>query len=187
MTPHLPNLLSGFRIPAALLLLAIYRPDDSARAWISVGLVLLSMFTDFLDGVLARRYGLASPVGYLLDGLGDRAIHIAAYLLLFDAEVASAYLVWALIFREVSQYGVRAIEPSWHNSQSRSDRNVTRAYTIAVHVALLGELLRTAIEPGSPSSNYLATVNVALWIVAIASYSKIIPRLIRASRQTRDG
>jgi CDP-diacylglycerol--glycerol-3-phosphate 3-phosphatidyltransferase len=177
---HLPNLLSASRIPAALLLLALYRPDDALRTSLSTGLVLFIIATDLLDGSLARRYGLTSEFGYMLDGLGDRAVHVAAYLILLNAEVVPAYLVWALIFRELSQYGVRMVEPAWHVTQARADRIVTRAYTVAVQGVLLCEVGRGAIASGTPSSIYILAINIILWAVGIASYSRIAPRLLRA-------
>jgi CDP-diacylglycerol---glycerol-3-phosphate 3-phosphatidyltransferase len=184
---HLPNLLSASRIPAALLLLALYRPDDALRTYLSLGLVLLIMATDLLDGRLARRYGLTSEFGYMLDGLGDRAVHVAAYLILLNAEVVSAYLVWALIFRELSQYGARMVEPAWHASQARADRIVTQAYTVAVQALLLCEVARNGIAPGTLNSIYVLAVNIILCGVGIASYSRILPRLLRAWKAAASG
>jgi CDP-diacylglycerol--glycerol-3-phosphate 3-phosphatidyltransferase len=180
-------LLSASRIPGALLLLAVYSPDDTTRAWLSVGLVLIITITDWLDGWLARRHGITSKFGYLLDGLGDRAVHVVAYLLLFSAGVISIYLVWILIFRELSQYGVRTVEPGWHTSQSSGDRVVTRMYTVAVHGTLLAELLRCALAPGAPPFIYTLGVTVILCLAALASYFRILPRLVRTWRETTRG
>jgi phosphatidylglycerophosphate synthase len=179
---HLPNLLSISRIPAALILLATYRFDSPSRALLLIGLVVMILVTDLIDGRIARRFGTASKVGYLLDGLGDRAVHVAAYLLLVMAEVLPVVLAWALMFREICQYGVRIVELDWHGSQSAADRAITRVYMIAVHAALLGELIRTAAAPGHPPGPYVVAVSTALSLVAISSYARIVPRLVRALR-----
>ncbi len=76
------------------------------------------MGSDFFDGRIARKYHVASKFGYILDGLGDRACHVSAYLLLFIAGVLNVLVVWILIFREVSQYAVRLVETDWHSTQS---------------------------------------------------------------------
>jgi phosphatidylglycerophosphate synthase len=184
---HLPNILSASRIPGALLLLALYRPDDVTRAELSIGLLLLIMATDVLDGRIARRSGNTSEFGYMLDGLGDRAVHVAAYLLLATAQIIPLPLAWALIFREVCQYGVRLVEPAWHATQSRTDRRVTRLYAVTVHVALMTEFGRAIIMPGPPGRLYTVAFCLVLSVAVIASYSRIFPRLVRAWREAAGG
>jgi phosphatidylglycerophosphate synthase len=62
---NLPNALTLLRLPLALLFLkqsAIFR----------IFIIILAMISDGLDGFLARRYRLTSPIGTLLDPLMDR-------------------------------------------------------------------------------------------------------------------
>ena len=165
----------------ALLLLVIYRPDSDFRSALAVGLVLFLLATDVLDGWLARRLGVTSEFGYLLDGLGDRAVHVSAYLLLVMSGTLSIFVAWVLIFREICQYAVRLIEAHWHESQSRADRTTTRLFTLAVHTALLAELGRTAVQAAVPPF-YPIVVNAVLLTVAAAAYFRLLPRIARAWR-----
>ena len=181
MFRHLANTLSLVRIPASLGVLAAYDPHFPIRLWTAVGLVIVIMGSDFFDGKLARKYRLVSKLGYVLDGLGDRACHITAYLLLFETGVLDLLVVWILIFREISQYAVRLIDTDWHSTQSPIDRVVTKIYTTIVQALLLLELVRAlfAGEATFPQS-YVTTANIVLFSAVVASYARIIPQLTNA-------
>lgn len=181
MFRHAANALSLIRIPASLGVLAMYEPHSPLRLWTGVGLVIIIMGSDFFDGRIARRYHVASKFGYVLDGLGDRACHISAYLLLFMAGVLSILVVWILIFREISQYAVRLIETEWHSTQSRVDRAVAQIYTTIVQGMLLVEFLRALLLPRAELPQvYVAAANVLLFGAVVASYARIGPHLLRA-------
>ena len=182
---HAANALSLIRIPASLGVLAVYDPHSPIRLWAAVGLALVIMGSDFFDGRIARKYNLVSKLGYVLDGLGDRACHISAYLLLFTTGILNVLVVWILIFREISQYAVRLVNLEWHSAQSKSDRLVAQVYTTVVQLLLLLELLRALFFPVTAfSSLYITVANTSLFLVVAASFSRILPQLVRAWRQT---
>jgi phosphatidylglycerophosphate synthase len=172
--------LSVSRIPAALALLAVYRPDNATRASLALGLFCLVAASDLLDGHIARRRHVASEFGYLLDGLGDRAVHVTAYMVLVSTGILPPFLAWVLIFREIAQYAVRLAESDWHRSISPADRWTTKFYAFAVYGALCAELLRPLLGIHRPPDYYSAIVQLTLGAAALASYSRILPRLWRA-------
>jgi phosphatidylglycerophosphate synthase len=176
---NIPNALSVSRIPAALFLLALYVPGNIYRASASIAVLLIIVATDILDGFLARKLRVASKCGYLLDGLGDRAVHVAAYLILLLNGVVSALLVWLLVFREISQHAIRCVEDDWHLTQSQIDRLSTRLFTIAVHVALFAEICRTLLAANVPDPRYTITVDIILFSVVCFSFTRIVPRFLR--------
>jgi len=179
---HLPNILSAARIPASLALLVTFDPSSPPRLWISLAIVIAIMGTDFLDGHIARRYSITSKFGYVLDGLGDRAVHVAIYLILLKAGTLIELLVWGLIFREILQYAIRLVDDNWHSGQSKTDRAITQAYSVTVHVALLAELGRTLTDRHDAPLPYAVVVNLVLGTIAALSYWRVMPRLFRAWR-----
>jgi len=93
----LPNLLSGFRLLSApvLLLLAVVGQRD-AFIW----LLAVAFLTDAVDGVLARYSGQTSRLGARLDSLADVAVYMAtaiSLLLLWPALVRSEWLAIAAV------------------------------------------------------------------------------------------
>jgi phosphatidylglycerophosphate synthase len=145
------------------------------------------MATDYLDGRIARKYSVQSKFGYLLDGLGDRAFHISVVLILATLGILTLLLAWVMIFREVSQYAVRIVEADWYSSQSRVDRTFTRAYAGAVQGIALAEVSRAIISPSALPIVYKILINAVLIAVAAMSFSRIIPRLMRAWQAAING
>ena len=64
-----PNYLSFFRILLIPLFLVLYASEKTAAA---LSVLLLSGFTDILDGQIARRFDMVSEFGKLLDPLADK-------------------------------------------------------------------------------------------------------------------
>lgn len=93
-----PNLLSFARLLGVpLFLWLLLRRLDG---WALIVLVL-SAITDYLDGKIARAFGLESRLGQLLDPVADR-LYIAATLVgLAVREVIPWWFVWLLVAREV--------------------------------------------------------------------------------------
>ena len=180
MLKHLPNTLSVVRIPASLALLILFSPQSDSRIWVSIIISLFIMLTDIIDGRIARQVGVTSKLGYLLDGLGDRSFHVVIYLLFLRLNIINLFLAWILIFREICQYAVRLIDADWHVNQPRKDRITTKTYTIVVQLLFFTELLRLAIAPTFlPNSNSIA-VSLLLCIIVAASFTRLVPKIIKA-------
>jgi cardiolipin synthase (CMP-forming) len=86
----LPNLLSGFRLLAAPVLIALAFAEMRGAFAVLLTFALLS---DALDGLIARRWNLVSEFGARLDSLADNATYAAAFLgmFAFEAEALAPY------------------------------------------------------------------------------------------------
>ena len=72
---HVPNIISTARLLAVPVLLAFaFKGMLAPYKW----LLLVALLSDILDGLIARGFGLASPLGALLDSLADASLMIAA-------------------------------------------------------------------------------------------------------------
>lgn len=58
----------------------INNSNEYARRWWALGIFALLMFTDQLDGFLARRYEVITDFGKLADPIADKALMIAAFV-----------------------------------------------------------------------------------------------------------
>lgn len=87
----IPNLLSLFRILLIPFIIWFYCTKENYT--VSFLLVVLSGFTDVLDGKIARKYGLISVVGKILDPLADKLTQAALIICL----ISRYPLMWALI------------------------------------------------------------------------------------------
>ena len=102
----LPNVLSVLRLVGVpVFLWAILAGHDA----IALATLTLSGVSDYLDGKIARRFGLVSRAGQLLDPLADR-LYIATTLFgLAWRDIIPWWLVALLVSREVLLAGVLTV------------------------------------------------------------------------------
>jgi len=110
MRLKIPNILTiGRIILVPIFVIAFYIPGFFGDL-ISFFIFLLSSFTDFLDGVLARLYKEESKLGELLDPIADKIIVATALVLLVMNDIIKNYEVIAAIIiltREILISGLR--------------------------------------------------------------------------------
>lgn len=104
-----PNALSFLRLLGVPLFLWLILQDDPTADYWAVALLMVSGFTDYLDGVLARRLHQISRLGQLLDPLADRLYIIATLLGLALRDIVPWWLVIALLARDVVLAGTLPI------------------------------------------------------------------------------
>ncbi len=107
---NIANLLTLSRIAAIpLIVILLLLPGGLAR-WLALGLYALACLTDFFDGYIARRFGLASALGRFLDPIADKLV-VAAILLALasNGEIAGWLILPALVIlcREILVSGLR--------------------------------------------------------------------------------
>src|SRR6266487_2154591 len=87
---NVPNILSLSRILATVLF-------------------VLGSGTDFLDGYLARRYKLVSPLGVFLDLTADKVFVSVILIALVQVGLVPAWIVAVIIAREFLVTGLRSM------------------------------------------------------------------------------
>ena len=100
-----PNALSALRLVGVpVFLWAILTEQDT----LAILLLVASGITDYLDGKIARQYGLVSRVGQLLDPVADRLYIITTLLGLAWREIIPWWLVAVLLAPRAVHGGRRA-------------------------------------------------------------------------------
>lgn len=108
----LPNLLTLLRILAIPLVGWLLSNPGPEAAWIAMFVYLAASLTDFLDGWIARRFGLVTPLGKLLDPLADKLLVISALIMLAVLDRKPDIPGWILVVivgREFAVTGLRSI------------------------------------------------------------------------------
>jgi CDP-diacylglycerol---glycerol-3-phosphate 3-phosphatidyltransferase len=91
-------------VPIVVLLFAVSFPHHDI--WATV-LFCVAMATDWFDGRVARRSGRTSPLGSLLDPVADKLLVMATLIVLLDQSVFPAWMVAAIVSRELLISGLR--------------------------------------------------------------------------------
>jgi len=111
----LPNLLSLLRVALVpLLVVTLFWTTPGARALAGL-FFLIACVTDFFDGWLARRHGITTALGQLLDPLADKLIVAAAIIMLAAVPPEPRVPAWmavVIVLRELAVTGLRGIASS---------------------------------------------------------------------------
>jgi CDP-diacylglycerol--glycerol-3-phosphate 3-phosphatidyltransferase len=108
---NLPNLITLSRLALAIVLFALI---DIGGHWLAATvLFVVAAATDFVDGYIARRYGLVTKVGRILDPFVDKVIIGGAFLFLAmyreQGSGVNAWMVITVIGREMFVTSLRSV------------------------------------------------------------------------------
>lgn len=104
-----PTILTLLRIAMIpVLVVAFYLPYDWSNI-AAVTVFILAGVTDWLDGWVARRYGLTSSFGAFLDPVADKLMVAAALIIIVQAQptIVLALAAAVIIGREISISALR--------------------------------------------------------------------------------
>ena len=171
-----PNLLSFSRVLAAPILYGLvvsgWRYAFSAAAIVFV----LASITDTLDGEIARRRNLVSPLGIYLDTTSDKILVAVLLIALGVVQLAPGWMVAVIIAREFLVTGLRSYAAAlgivipaggWGKAK-------TLITILALLLVLLegdarrGGLLTAHSGPGSLLLSSLGPYTVAVWALLLA-------------------
>ncbi|WP_166830800.1 CDP-diacylglycerol--glycerol-3-phosphate 3-phosphatidyltransferase [Thalassoroseus pseudoceratinae] len=182
---NLPNAITISRLGLSLVLFALIDFDGWWRT--AAALFVFAAATDFLDGWVARRYGLVTTLGRILDPFVDKIIICGSFVFLLGLGVersgVNAWMVLIVIGREMFITSLRGFmeQHGLDFSASWSGKFKMVAQCAAVTVALL------ALSPEVSSVwTWMPTLrDVTLWVaIALTVYSGVI-YVFRAAEMLR--
>lgn len=176
----IPNALSVLRllgVPVFLWLLLGPHAD-----WWALGVLAVAGFTDWADGVLARKLNQMSSVGALLDPLADRLYIVASLVGLLLREIIPLWLVLIIVGRDVVLAGTLWILRR-HGFAPPEVHYLGKAATFCLLYAfpllLLGARTGTLADVARPIAWAFTVWGTALYLWAGAVYLRQSAWLIR--------
>jgi CDP-diacylglycerol---glycerol-3-phosphate 3-phosphatidyltransferase len=109
---NLPNKLTCSRFVLTVAFLAAMFSDFPFNETLALGLFLLAGITDYLDGVIARRNGLVTNFGILMDPLADKILVCSAFIAFVGRDLIPAWMVVVIVSRELAITGLRLLAAS---------------------------------------------------------------------------
>jgi CDP-diacylglycerol--glycerol-3-phosphate 3-phosphatidyltransferase len=106
---NLPNLLSLSRIVTTVLIFILVLLNQHWAFLVATVLFVLASITDLLDGYLARRYHLVSPLGVFLDLTADKVFVSSILIAFVQLGLVPAWIVVIIIAREFLVTGLRSM------------------------------------------------------------------------------
>ena len=107
------NILTGTRALGAVVvfvLLALYSPQQERLLDVALVVFIASAFTDYLDGVLARRLKLETTFGRIADPFTDKLLVCGTFVFLLPLapRLLPSWVVAVVIMREFLVSGIRS-------------------------------------------------------------------------------
>ncbi len=100
-----PNMITIARLILAAVLFVLIEADGWWKT--ATVLFMVAAATDFLDGYIARRYGLVTPLGRILDPFADKIIICGSFVFLLAVDSSgrdcgmTAWIVVVVLAREM--------------------------------------------------------------------------------------
>jgi CDP-diacylglycerol---glycerol-3-phosphate 3-phosphatidyltransferase len=104
-----PNSLTLYRVIAVPIIVILLLFPNRLFAFIAAVLFSTAAITDYLDGFFARRRGLVSNLGKIMDPLADKLLVSSAFIMLASHGWVPAWMVCIIVGRELAVTGLRNI------------------------------------------------------------------------------
>jgi CDP-diacylglycerol--glycerol-3-phosphate 3-phosphatidyltransferase len=134
------------------------------------------MTTDWFDGRMARRYGYTSAVGSLLDPIADKVLVLAALVMLIEQGVIPAWMVAAIVVREVLITGLRQAAVERGVVLAARDLGKLKTWAQAVAAGVAGFAAAGAWTDRAAWWALLVAV-ILTWVSGL-DYARSAPRLL---------
>ncbi|HEY3961236.1 MAG TPA: CDP-diacylglycerol--glycerol-3-phosphate 3-phosphatidyltransferase [Gaiellaceae bacterium] len=138
----------------------------------------VAMATDWFDGKLARRSGRTSPFGSLLDPVADKLLVLATLIVLLDQHVFRAWMVAAIVARELLVSGLRLAAIERGVVIAARDLGKLKTWSQAI-AAGVGGLAAAGVWSTTVALWALGVALALTWISGL-DYARAAPRLFRA-------
>jgi CDP-diacylglycerol--glycerol-3-phosphate 3-phosphatidyltransferase len=161
-------------VPVVVVLFAI--PFHGHDYW-ATGVFCVAMSTDWFDGRIARRTGRTSSLGSLLDPVADKVLVLATLVVLLDQDVFPAWMVAAIVTRELLISGLRLAAVERGVVIAARDLGKLKTWSQAVAAAVGG--LAAAGAWSDTVAWWTLLVAVVLTGVSGLDYARAAPRLLR--------
>jgi CDP-diacylglycerol--glycerol-3-phosphate 3-phosphatidyltransferase len=177
--PDQLTLARALAVPVVVVLYAWSFPD---HLYWATAIFVLAMATDQVDGWLARRLDQTSVFGSLLDPIADKVLVLAVLVMLIAEGVAPAWMVAAIVAREIAVSGLRlaAIERGVVMAARDLGKLKTWAQTAAATIA---GLQAAGAWETDVAWWALLVATVLTWVSGL-DYARIAPRVLRGGGAT---
>src|ERR1700751_1353339 len=165
------------RIACAPLVVVLFSVDFTGHDYWGTAVFCAAMATDWFDGRIARRSGRTSPFGSLLDPVADKLLVLSTLIVLLDQNVFPAWMVAAIVARELLVSGLRQAAIERGVVIPARDLGKLKTWSQAVAAAIGG--LAAAGVWGHAVAWWALLVALALTWISGIDYARSAPSLLR--------
>lgn len=167
---NLPNKLTVFRIVISFFFLVFLFVSAPGAKTVALGLFIIGIITDIYDGKLARKLGLTTDFGKLMDPLADKILISSAFIsfVQLDPIKIPAWMAALIVSREFSITALRlyALSKNYVISADRKGKQkmVSQSATILLGLIVLSWKEITQLLSGQWDIYWDYIIGVGMWI-----------------------
>ena len=188
MPLNLPNLLTLSRILLIPAVLVLIHQRSFAAGFALAGWVFL---TDFLDGRLARKLGVVTQAGMILDPVADKLVALAMFGYLFAVGGVPGWYVLLIFVRDLAQLASIPVLLWWKKIAFKVAPKRIPKWGTALNVGILGYgFVRLWLEDlghtGFPYDSVILPVLLVSGAIELYILVTYLPRFVQIYRGTHD-
>jgi CDP-diacylglycerol--glycerol-3-phosphate 3-phosphatidyltransferase len=153
--------------------------DDGARA-LATALFCVAAATDYVDGLLARRWNVTTKLGSFLDTTADKLLVAGVLIALLGVDRVSPWIAAIIIGREFVLMGLRGVIAS--DGAVMAPSSLGKLKTSIQFLAIALAILR----PGDPIGDHYLD-EWAMLIAAVITVWSAVDYMVRAAPALRGG
>jgi CDP-diacylglycerol---glycerol-3-phosphate 3-phosphatidyltransferase len=174
---NLADQLTVARAASVPLVVLLFAWNFGGHDYWATAVFIAAMSTDWFDGRIARRTGRTSPLGSLLDPVADKLLVLATLVVLIDQGVFPAWMVAAIVARELLIGGLRQAALERGVVISARDLGKLKTWAQAIAAAVGG--LAAAGAFSHRAAWWCLLVALALTWISGLDYARSAPALLR--------
>ena len=172
--------LTAARAASVPIVVVLYAWGFSNHNYWATAVFCVAMTTDWFDGRLARKKGRSSSVGSLLDPIADKVLVLAVLVMLLGQGIVPAWMVAAIVVREVLITGLRQAAVERGVVLAARDLGKLKTWAQAVAAAVGGFAAAGAWTHRAAWWTLLVAV-ILTWLSGL-DYARSAPRLLSRAR-----
>lgn len=166
----IPNILCYLRILLVPVFLYIYfYIEGDSRHYFSGLILILSSFTDFLDGFIARKFNMITDLGKLIDPVADKLTQFIVACTLVYTYPSYIWLVIIIVLKDgmLLLVGFHIFKKTGnHLEQAQMPGKIATFAFFIVSIILI------VINPGITASNIMIYITLFFMLIAMVYYAK---------------
>ena len=179
---NLPNQLTVGRLCVTMVFVTVLSLNIPFKFTIGLWLFVVASITDWLDGMIARKWNLITNFGKLMDPLADKVLVAAAFVMLSAEGIFPAWILVVILAREFLVTGLRLIATAQgvvlaadHLGKWKTIFQIVTA--IYLLLALASQEAPMRVFAGLFSINGLGSHQLGLWLCYLTLAATVISGL----------
>lgn len=139
---NIPNVLTLSRIPLAILFLILFiiLPENYVNNLILLSILLISILTDILDGMIARKFNLITNFGILADAGADKIVQLIV-IICFGFKNDQLFLPIVIFITLELSLIISSVIIALKKNRFADSNNIGKVSTCIFYVAIFAMLL----------------------------------------------